>query len=80
MLHELHITDLGTYSAHPLVLRAVIQLPSDASDSDGFEKVSSIVSLCLYFADKVAALRLSANVRDKLDKSRKKLRAEALAK
>ena len=80
MLHELHITDLGTYSSHPLVLRAVIQLPSDANDTDAFEKVSSIIMICLYFADRVATLRLSSNVRDKLEKSRKKLRAEALAK
>lgn len=80
MLHELHITDLGTYSSQPLVLRAVIQLPNNANDSDGFEKVASIMSLCLYFADKVASLRLSAKVREQLDKSRKKLRAEALAK
>lgn len=59
MLHELHITDLGTYSHHPLVMRAVIQLPSKASDSDGFEKVHSITSLCLYLADRVSALRFS---------------------
>ena len=62
------------------MLRAVIQLPSDHNDEDGFEKVSTIVMLCLYLADKVSALRISPKVRADLDKTRKKLIAEQKAK
>ena len=43
-MKELHITDLKKYNGFPLFLRAVIIIPSDPEDAEGFKKMSELTS------------------------------------
>jgi hypothetical protein len=53
-LKELHITDLKKYNGFPLFLRAVIIIPSDPEDAEGFKKMSELIQMVIYIVDLVA--------------------------
>ena len=54
LLKELHITDLKKYNGFPLFLRAVIIIPSDPEDAEGFKKMSELIQMVIYIVDLVA--------------------------
>ena len=51
MLKELHLTDLKKYNGFPLFLRAVIIIPSDPNDAEGFKKMSELIQMVIYLVD-----------------------------
>jgi len=53
LLKELHITDLKKYNGFPLFLRAVIIIPSDPEDAEGFKKMSELIQMVIYMVDLV---------------------------
>ena len=69
MLSELHITDQKVYNNMPLMLRAILNLPTSDDKNEEFHQLLQMV---IYMVDLAAGVRLSQTVHSKCEKARKK--------